>query len=698
MLALLQEREDYVPLQDLMDAFHISKRTVYYDMGKINEWLQANQLAPVHYVRGAGFVLPEESRRQLPAIAKTVQPSQYYLSRNERKAWLGLHLIHRTEPLFLQDMEQLLNVSRGTAHTELKRLREELAGFRLTVTFDRKHGYIVEGKEKDKRAALSHILSELLSHISWKDFVLQIQGLINANLYQAQAPAFQAEQLSSIYDIIASGERTIGMELTDETILQLAARLLLFTNRLIEGKAVTMDQDERAALRETPQFKAALQISLELGALFGIEFPEDEICYITVHLLAAKVNKLGEQSHNPETKRLRVATRQMIETFEQLGCVYFQQRNALEDQLFLHVKSAFYRIKYDLKIENPLADTIMQKYREVFELTKKSVLPLEKLLGKPVDDQEIAYLSMHFGGWLRREQVEPVQGKTAAIVCVNGISASRMLRIQLKRLFPAIDFVAVLSLREYEKFTEWVHFIFSTVPLSGSNVPVFIVNPILSDAEKVHLLNQVQPYLDGGSEEGPGPSAQAIMELVKKHSNVLNESALQEEIQRYLTAARNRPIQDNRPTLKDLLTPNRIVLCKDATDWRSAIKMASQPLLNDGSIVRQYVQAMIDKVIEHGPYIVIAPGIAIAHAKPEDGVVRTSMALLSIRSGVPFSSLKKHRVRLLFVIASLDGESHLKALTQLTDMLKDEQNRILLGNTSDKDEIMRMLHQYSFTS
>lgn len=695
MLAYLQEKQDYVSVRELMGAFHISKRTVYYDMDKIDGWLRFNGMAPVERVRGAGFRLPEETRSQLPAKAGNARVSQYYLSRDERVAWLGLHLIHRTKPMFLHDMEQLLRVSRGTVLATLQQLRTELAAFGLDIAFHRKDGYEVRGNEKDKRTALSHMLSALLTHMSWKQFVSRMRGLVGANLYRSHFPHLGEDRLSSVYDMIASGERAIGMELADETIVHLAALLLLSADRLAQGKRVTMDEEEKRALRKTPQFQAAVKIAQELEKLFGVPFPEDEICYMTVHLLAAKVNRLERESDDQETVRLREATGRMIDMFERLGCVYFQHREALEKQLFLHVKSAYYRIKYNLKTENPLTASIMEKYPEVFELTKKSALPLEELLGKPIGDDELAYMAMHFGGWLRREQVKPVRRKSAAIVCVNGVSASRMLKIQLEQLFPAIDITAVLSLRDYEHFTGKVDFIFSTVPLPNSEVPVFTVNAIMSDAEKASLLNRLLPHLDGGAGEGPGPSAQAIVELVKKHAVVRNEGRLLEDVRRYLAAARGGRVEDRKPSLKELLTPDRMTLQGEAEDWRAAIRLAAEPLLNDGSIVRRYVQAMIDKVERHGPYIVIGPGIAIAHARPEDGVVRSAMALLTSARGIDFGSEPRHRVRLLFVIASVDGESHLRALAQLTELFREERHRERLAQATAPDPIVRIIEQYS---
>lgn len=696
---MLQKTKGYMPVQELMDIFHISKRTVYYDMDKINDWLRQNGLAPVDYVRGMGFLLPDASRSQLPAKAQVVQPQQYYLSGGERKALLCLQLANRSGPLFLYDMEDLLKVSRGTAHSELKRLKDELAGYGLTVRFDRKQGYFIQGNEKDLRAALSHFLFELLPYGNWNHFAPTIDGLIHADLFRRYFPAFREEQLASVYAMIVSGEQLIGMELTDETIQHLTVRLWLSATRLKQGKTVKMDEEEKAALQETLQFKAAAQIAAELGELFGIGVPEDEICYITVYLLAAKVNRVEVESDTLETKRLRSATEEMIGLFEKIGCVYFQNREALAQQLFLHVKSVFYRTKYGLNVENPMTGKILEEYREVFELTRKSIRPLEKVLEKPVNQHEIAYLSMHFGGWLRREQAEPVPRKRAAVVCVNGVSASRLLKNQLEQLFPSIDLTAVLSLREFEKFTGKVDFIFSTVPLPKCKVPVFILNAILSDAEKGHLLGQVGPYLGAAGGQHAGLSAQAIVELVGKHAEIANKEGLLEEIQRYLTAAKGQTPKPKefKPTLGELLTPSRITIREDISHWRLAIRIAAKPLLHDGSITDGYVQAMIDKVNQYGPYIVAAPGVAIAHARPEDGAARASMSLLTIRKGVAFSNQPKHLVYLLFVVVGTDGQSHLKALSQLANMLREEQNRQVLGNTDKKAEILRLILQYSAT-
>lgn len=684
-------------MQELMDVFHVSKRTIYYDMDKINHWLRQGGLAPVQYVRGRGFLLPEASRSQLPSMAQSVQPQQYYLSSGERKALLCLRLVNRSTPLFLHDMEALLQVSRGTAHAELKRLKKELEDYALSIQFDRKQGYFIQGNEKDIRAVLSRFLFEQLSYADWNPSSPAFDGLIHTDLFRRHFPAFREEELASVYRIIVSTEQRIGMEWTDETILHLTLRIWLSANRMKQGRTVQLEEEEKAALRETLQFKAATQIADELGERFDLRVPEDEIGYLAIYLLAAKVNRVEVESDTWETKRLRAATEEVIDQFAKNGCVYFQNREALVKQLFLHVKSMFYRIKYGLTIDNPLTDKILEEYREVYELTQKSASPLERLFEKPLGRHEIAYLTMHFGGWLKREQAKTEHRKRAAVVCVNGVSASRLLKNQLEQLFPSLDLVAVLSLREFEKFTDPVDLIFSTVPLSGCQVPVFILNAVMSDAEKTHLLSRVNPYLGVAEGSSAFPAAQEIVDLVSQHVAIPDREALLRDIQRYLSSTKVQPpkSKENKPTLVDLLKPSRITIREQALGWREAIRLAAQPLLQEGTITGGYVQAMIDYIDRYGPYIIATPGVAIAHARPEDGAVRASISLLVIRDGVPFSDQPNHLVNLLFVVVGIDGQFHLRALTQLANLLMEERNRYVLGSTDDKAEMMHLFQHYS---
>jgi hypothetical protein len=69
------------------------------------------------------------------------------------------------------------------------------------------------------------------------------------------------------------------------------------------------------------------------------------------------------------------------------------------------------------------------------------------------------------------------------------------------------------------------------------------------------------------------------------------------------------------PALKDLMPVERIALDVEAPDWRGAIRVSGQLLVDARIAEPRYVEAMIRIAEELGPYIVIAPHIALPHAR-----------------------------------------------------------------------------------
>ena len=105
--------------------------------------------------------------------------------------------------------------------------------------------------------------------------------------------------------------------------------------------------------------------------------------------------------------------------------------------------------------------------------------------------------------------------------------------------------------------------------------------------------------------------------------------------------------------------------------WQDAIRITGKLLLDAGSIEESYIQAMIDAVIEFGPYIVIAPKIALAHAAAHVGVIKNDMALLVFKEPVLFNC-KNDPVHLMIGLCALEAGSHIDQLKRLAVLLDDE--------------------------
>lgn len=125
-------------------------------------------------------------------------------------------------------------------------------------------------------------------------------------------------------------------------------------------------------------------------------------------------------------------------------------------------------------------------------------------------------------------------------------------------------------------------------------------------------------------------------------------------------------------------------------DWRAAIKKAAEPLLHAGKIETSYVDAMISLVEEHGPYINIGPDIALAHARPENGVHEMGLSLMKVEPAVNLVNAE-HPVRLFFVLAAVDNTNHLEVMKELVTILQDPENVKKLEDAKTVSEIIRLI-------
>ncbi|MDG3072592.1 BglG family transcription antiterminator [Bacillus halotolerans] len=677
----------YVTCGELTEQLKISRRTLYYDIEKINGWLKETGLTPIKRRRSAGFYLEDQTKKMLTSEIKTLTNSSYEFSPSERQARVILRILTRNRRLLLQNFIDENHVSRNTAIQDMKHIREKLKTFGIILSFTKEKGYFFSGLELQKRKLLAEYTNQLMQKSS-STSTAAVTDL-------CPDPDACEQQTQTMRSMLLTFEKLLHMKFADHVLAGLSVHFTLFLIRLKAGKEITLEQEEQYAIRQTKEYEAAVRAA-------AAELPENvfisdqEMCYFTIHLLGAKISQFPASSLIAgELDAVHDIADKMIVDFQRYACVLFQDSEHLKKHLVLHLKSAYYRIKYDITPhEGDVAASIKTKYSDIFCLTKKVVHHLQKALRKPVSSEETAFIAMHFGGWMKREGVAPSLRKTAVIVCPGGIGTSKILQSQIEDLLPNVDILKTVSSRVYETMTLETDVLISTVPLPDRGVPVLIVNPILNSKEKISLLKKVDALSNSASHFHP--SVHDIMSIIEKHAEGIHKTELMQELTEYLGQPHKHEKEANRkPMLAELMTPNHITMADSAPCWEDAVRMAAKPLLDDGSVTPPYVDAMIATIQTLGPYIVITPNVAIPHARPEDGVNQIGMSFLRLNQAVSFSDRPEHSVQLIIVLAAIDNDTHLKALSQLTNMLGDPENIQLLINAQSAEDVLPMIQKYS---
>jgi PTS system ascorbate-specific IIA component len=148
---------------------------------------------------------------------------------------------------------------------------------------------------------------------------------------------------------------------------------------------------------------------------------------------------------------------------------------------------------------------------------------------------------------------------------------------------------------------------------------------------------------------------------------------------------------DRPVSLRESLSERSIALGEQHGDRDAAVRRTGELLAAGGSVDLDYTDEMLAALEQYGPYIVIAPGVALAHARPSPAVRGIAFSILTLVPPVPFGHPENDPVRLVVGLAAPDDESHIEALRQMADLLGDDTRREELIGARVVDEVLALV-------
>lgn len=146
--------------------------------------------------------------------------------------------------------------------------------------------------------------------------------------------------------------------------------------------------------------------------------------------------------------------------------------------------------------------------------------------------------------------------------------------------------------------------------------------------------------------------------------------------------------------LSKWLSLDNINIVDSVDDWQQAIRLSAVPLLEKDIISPDYIQAIYQLHKDIGPYYVLAPGLAMPHARPEAGVNKMGLSMLVVKNGVNFHSADNDPVYVITLLAAPDNNSHLDMLTALADLFSEHEDMQKIFHAQDKHEVEEIINKY----
>lgn len=683
--------EGYISISNLSKNFGVSNRTIRYDLDKIDDFLKSSNLPQL--IRkpneGIAYKCSSTEKSSLLSLIGEVDLNQYSLSQDERVTMILIELLESRNYVTMDKLAEDLLVSRSTILKDMDKVREWLEDKSIELKPCKRHGVMIAGEEKYLRKAAMNLLTDnvdiykalnLIKYpkVSKSEFALE--------KYKKQF--FKDIDISYIEDCLHLGEKQLETKFTDEAYSGLVIHIAIAIKRIKEEKDIVMQKEELKALQITKEFVVASSIAKALENKFQIVIPVDEIGYITIHLLGSNVSI--SKNDDADWGTIEFITNDLIKKVSSALNINLAYDKQLLNGLIQHIRPAIYRLKHDITLKNPLIKEIKESYEKVFYAVKMSIYGIEKYAGSKLSEEEIGYIALHFGAAIERNKKADSSNINVIVVCATGIGTSRLVSSKIQSLFNLniIDTVSYHDLNNALK-GEKIDLIITTVPirLGINNIPCIEVNPFLTEKNINDISSVLRKYDSSYTNNTRKISLKEIMKIIRRNCTILDDENLAQELASYFSINNDIKRGVFEPMLQDVLTEDFIKLNVDAKDWEQAIRFGGEILKANDVVKQEYIEGMINSVKTLGPYVVIAPGIAMPHARPDESVKKIGMSLVTLKEPINFGNKDNDPVRLVVCLCAVDHTSHLKALSQLVTFLGDKDFVEVALNSTEPSEI-----------
>ena len=201
-----------------------------------------------------------------------------------------------------------------------------------------------------------------------------------------------------------------------------------------------------------------------------------------------------------------------------------------------------------------------------------------------------------------------------------------------------------------------------------------------------------------GYQDNESVQVENVLAIVERYGTIQQRKDLRTALEDYLYS-HSRPVNNlvaahPLPSLGSLLQKDFITLEMDIPKtWQEVIHQAALPLLKNGVVESCYISAIINKIINERPYIMLGEGVIIAHAGVDEGVNKIGFSLYRLPHPVLINDYIYADI--IITCATHNTQGHLKALSQLNNYLEECNGAKFIRDAVDKEVIIRALQYYS---
>lgn len=555
---------------ELVEKYKVQERSIRADIRELNDALIEYDLPVIQIGSDGEVFFDTDVRVDVHAFEKFICEHTFYtyfLSKNERAAVLVMILLNAKGYVTVEQLKETIGVSRTTLLRDLPEIKKWFEENKMELISQVHRGYIVNVPELDARKGILKLLevngddNEYETGYSLGAFwCLMVRQMDRMNIY------------NDIKQLIIQEEEEEQTFLSDYSFFEAVRELTLAVNRIHNNQIIPAYYEGNwKNLRRSSKYEFSSNLFEVIEKKYGLEVPESEILYYA-ECLKGKSYLKDSKSNKANALDIRLLIAETLYHISNCFGIDFYLDFSLYDLLVAHMRSAVFRLQSGEMLKNPLKESLLQEYPEIFAIIRENVGSLEEYIGKEFSEDEMSFMVLYFASVLEKEKAESSKNSKikVALVCETGRGTAQFMLAKLHTLDEMIDIVSVSSVHNTKEIqNSGAQMIVSTIPLESQLPCVVVRSAILNTDDLLDVQRKVFELIEDDGDK----------EIPEMQLDVIN------------------PVEsDIQGAFYNLLSQDRVMVDYEEDDWEDAVRQS-------GILLRDTTAMAVDHCCVLGNYM-----------------------------------------------------------------------------------------------